>query len=185
MSPKTAFETYLGQQNEESWAAALATLLRSIHEVDRNATQIWFAFYPLSLFRALQAAEDRKILARQLLLQGDYELKDQIDSSHHFLYGHRFWPEVKRAVEQYANEGVGDRVSGVETSNQNPERDPSTRLSSAQGVETAQDVSGSSSNSALANQDSVQHPTPNTQHPGSTPNTLHPTPYTLARHLTP
>ena len=101
MSPKTAFETYLDQQNEESWAAALATLLRSIHEVDRNATQIWFAFYPLSLFRALQAAEDRKILARQLLLQGDYELKDQIDSSHHFLYGHRFWPEVKRGLTFY------------------------------------------------------------------------------------
>jgi ferredoxin len=148
MSPKTAFETYLDQQNEESWAAALATLLRSIHEVDRNATQIWFAFYPLSLFRALQDAEDRKILARQLLLQGDYELKDQIDSSHHFLYGHRFWPEVKRAVEHYANEGVGDRVTGVETSNQNPERDPSTRLSSAQGVS--------------------QHPTPHTPRPGST-----------------
>ncbi len=26
-------------------------------------------------------------------------MKDQIDSSHTFLYGHRYWPEVKRAVE--------------------------------------------------------------------------------------
>lgn len=101
---KTAFETYLEQQNEEAWAAALATLLRSIHEVDRNATQIWFAFYPLSLYRALQEAEDREKLARELLLQGDYDLKTQIDSSHRFLYGHRFWPQVKRAVEQHADE---------------------------------------------------------------------------------
>jgi hypothetical protein len=54
MNSKTAFETYLEQQNEETWSAALATLLRAIHEVDRNATQIWFAFYPLSLFRALE-----------------------------------------------------------------------------------------------------------------------------------
>jgi len=61
MNPKTAFETYLSGQSEEAWSAALATLLRSIHEVDRNATQIWFAFYPLSLFRALEAAQDRLV----------------------------------------------------------------------------------------------------------------------------
>ncbi len=101
---KTAFETYLEQQIDEAWAAALVTLLRSVHEVDRNATKIWFAFYPLSLHRALQETDDREKLARALLLQGDYELKAQIDSSHHFLYGHRFWPQVKRAVEQLAYE---------------------------------------------------------------------------------
>jgi ferredoxin len=28
-------------------------------------------------------------------------LKNQIDTSHHFLFGHRFWPQVKRAVEKY------------------------------------------------------------------------------------
>src|SRR5215471_3409774 len=102
MNPKTAFEENLNQQNEEGWSAALATLLRSIHEVDRNATQIWFAFYPLSLFSALEAAEDREKLAYELLLQGNYNLKDQIDTSHHFLYGHRFWPQVKRAVQEHA-----------------------------------------------------------------------------------
>lgn len=116
MNPKTAIETYLSGQSEEAWSAALATLLRSIHEVDRNATQIWFAFYPLSLFRALEAAQDREKLVHELLLQGGYELKAQIDTSHHFLYGHRFWPQVKRAVEEYASKGVGDRGLGVEAS---------------------------------------------------------------------
>ena len=114
---KTAFETYLEQQNEEAWAAALATLLRSVHEVDRNATQIWFAFYPLSLHRVLQTADDPEKLTRELLLQGDYELKTQIDSSHHFLYGHRFWPQVKRAIEQQA-EGFGSGVLGIENMTQ-------------------------------------------------------------------
>ena len=94
MNPKTAFETYLSQQNEEAWSAALATLLRSIHEVDRDATQVWFAFYPLALFSVLEGAGEREKLVHQLLLQGNYELKNQIDSSHHFLYGHRFWPQV-------------------------------------------------------------------------------------------
>lgn len=120
MNNETAFEKFLNRQNEESWGAALATLLRSIHEVDRNATQIWFAFYPLSLFQALNESDDREKLAQQLLLQGDYDLKDQIDASHHFLYGHRFWPQVKRAIEAHAdafNEsdrtGLADQILAV------------------------------------------------------------------------
>lgn len=99
-----AFETFLKQHDEESWSATLTTLLRSIHEVDRNATQIWFSFYPLSLFEALERADEAEKLARQLLMQGNYFLKDQIDSSHTFFYGHRFWPEVKSAVQQHARE---------------------------------------------------------------------------------
>jgi len=145
MNPKTAFEAYLNQQNEESWSAALATLLRSIHEVDRNATQIWFAFYPLSLFQTLAQADDRAKLTHDLLLQGDYELKTQIDSSHKFLYGHRFWPQVKQGVEEYAGQGVGGGVSGVE---------PLTH------------TADNSSNKSMSGQNSSAHPTPNTPHPG-------------------
>ncbi|HWN11121.1 MAG TPA: 2Fe-2S iron-sulfur cluster-binding protein [Pyrinomonadaceae bacterium] len=95
-------ETYLSRHDDEAWAAALTTLLRSIHEVDRNATQIWFAFYPLSLFEAFQQADDQEELARQLLIKGNHRLKDQIDLSHKFLFGHRYWPQVKRAVEASA-----------------------------------------------------------------------------------
>jgi ferredoxin len=104
----TPFETFLEQHDEEAWSAALTTLLRAIHDVDRNATQIWFSFYPLSLFQALQQAEDPAKLAQQLLIQGNYQLKHQIDSSHTFLYGHRFWPEVKLAVVQHAREFKGE-----------------------------------------------------------------------------
>jgi ferredoxin len=103
----TAFENFLNQHDEEAWSAALTTLLRSIHEVDRNATQIWFSFYPLGLFEALQRAEDPQKLAQQLLIQGNYRLQDQIDSSHTFLYGHRFWPPVKSAMQQHAREFSG------------------------------------------------------------------------------
>src|SRR5205814_7683190 len=85
MNTETPFEKFLNQHDEEAWSATLATLLRSFHEVDRNAVQIWFAFYPLSLFRALEQSDDRDKLAQQLLLQGDYDLKDQVDRSHRFL----------------------------------------------------------------------------------------------------
>ena len=107
----TPFESYLKQHDEESWSATLTTLLRSIHEVDRNATQIWFSFYPLSLFQALEQAEDPEKLAQQLLMQGHYQLKDQIDSSHTFLYGHRYWPEVKATVQKYAREFSGSEIA--------------------------------------------------------------------------
>jgi len=109
----TPFETFLKQHDEEAWSATLTTLLRSIHEVDRNATQIWFSFYPLSLFQAFEQSEDPETLAQRLLLQGKFYLKDQIDSSHTFLYGHRYWPEVKSAVQKYAGEFSGSEAKSL------------------------------------------------------------------------
>ena len=101
-STETPFESFLNRHDEAAWLAAVTTLLPSIHEVDKTATRIWFSFYPLGLFSALQQATDPEKLARELLLQGDYYLRNQIDSSHRFIYGHRYWPEVKKAVQQYA-----------------------------------------------------------------------------------
>jgi ferredoxin len=104
MQPATpiSFELFLEQQDAETWLATITALLRSIHEVDKTAIQIWFSFYPLELFHALQEAEDPEQLARELLLQGNYWLKNQIDTSHKFLYGHRYWPEVKKAIAEHA-----------------------------------------------------------------------------------
>jgi ferredoxin len=99
---ENAFEQFLHRHDQEAWSAIVTPLLRSIHEVDKAATQIWFAFYPLGLFCALKQAEDRDKLVQQLLMQGNYCLKDQIDSSHKFFYGHRYWSAVKKAVEQHA-----------------------------------------------------------------------------------
>ena len=104
MSTKTltAFEESLVRHDEEAWRGALAELLPHVHEVDRNAVQIWFRFFPLALFDAFERTEDPARLAQQLEMQGAFLLRDQIDSSHTFLYGHRFWPEVKREVVRLA-----------------------------------------------------------------------------------
>ncbi len=99
---ETPLEIFLEGHDDAAWREMLTTLLPSVHDVDRNATQIWFRFYPLALLRAFEAAEDPAKLAQQLLMQGSWSLKDQSDSSHTFLYGHRFWPEVKRAVTRLA-----------------------------------------------------------------------------------
>ena len=60
----TNLETYLARFTESDWTAAIETLLPEVHEVDRNAVQIWFRFYPLSLKLAIDAAEDREAALR-------------------------------------------------------------------------------------------------------------------------
>jgi len=94
----TNLESYLSQFSESDWSATLEELLSCIHAVDKNAVEIWFRFFPLELHRYIQKAENGEEAVRSLSLQGDFELKDQIDTSHHFLYGHRFWKTVKCAI---------------------------------------------------------------------------------------
>src|SRR5437868_2008457 len=99
---ETLFTAFLNQHDEQAWERVLTSLLHSIHEVDRAAVRIWFSFFPLALSRALDGSDDPEKLTSQLLLQGRYQLKDQIDTSHRFLYGHRYWPLVKKAIESHA-----------------------------------------------------------------------------------
>src|SRR2546423_4448552 len=101
---ETPLELFLNEHDDEAWREAVAELTHATHEVDRTATRIWFHFFPVALLRAFEQAEDPAKLAQELLMQGKWFLKDQIDSSHTFLYGHRFWPEVKRAVTRAAEE---------------------------------------------------------------------------------
>ena len=98
----TKFEDFLNKFNETDWLKSLDELLPAIHEVDRTATQIWFRFYPLALYNYLQTVEDKEKAVQKFVMQGNYELKNQIDSSHKFLYGHRFWKEAKDAIEKRA-----------------------------------------------------------------------------------
>jgi ferredoxin len=100
---ETAFQTYLDRHDDAAWMAVLDRLAPAIHPVDARATRIWFAFFPLKLQRALAASDDPERTARELLLKGRYRLAEQVDSSHEFLYGHRYWPEVKRQVNDYVN----------------------------------------------------------------------------------
>lgn len=102
MNGKTAFERFLEKFTENNWLETLEKLLPAIHEVDRNAAQIWFRFFPLQLFRFLETAEDREKAVRKFVMQGDFALANQIDFSHRFLYGHRFWKETKAEIEKRA-----------------------------------------------------------------------------------
>lgn len=94
----TNFESYLSKFTPKEWADTVDQLLPCIHEVDRNAVQIWFRFYPLELIRYVERAENRDETLRSLAIQGDFELNDRVDTSHAFLYGHRYWKTVKAAI---------------------------------------------------------------------------------------
>lgn len=99
----TAFVSFLTHQDTAAWQGALDALSPDIHEVDRTATHIWFHFFPLDLFLALEQSNEPDTLAQKLLLEGEYRLASQVDASPRFLYGHRFWAETKQAVLERAN----------------------------------------------------------------------------------
>ena len=97
------FQAFMAQYDDAAWLRALDRLTRGIHPVDRAATRIWFAVYPLALQRAMDGAEDPARLRSLLVLQGQWRLAEQIDHSHWFLYGHRYWPQARRAALAYAS----------------------------------------------------------------------------------
>ena len=97
--------SFLDTHDDKGWAEAVSSLLPSVHDVDKAATRIWFAFFPLVVARALAASDEPERLAQRLQLQGRYRLAEQVDTSHRFLYGHRYWPEVKRVVVERAKAG--------------------------------------------------------------------------------
>jgi ferredoxin len=88
----------LCRYDASAWQAALAGIGASVHPIDRNALPIWFAFYPLELHDAIEAAAGDPDKIRRFGLMGKYRLADQVDSSHRFLYAHRYWPQVKKAI---------------------------------------------------------------------------------------
>ncbi|MFN7928576.1 MAG: hypothetical protein U0Y68_11625 [Blastocatellia bacterium] len=97
-----SFATFLQQHDDTDWLQVLFKLEPHIHPVDQRATRIWFAFFPLKLKRAFDAAPDKQQFATALVLKGNYLLANQVDESAHFLYGHRYWPQVKAAIVRYA-----------------------------------------------------------------------------------
>ncbi|HKP71206.1 MAG TPA: hypothetical protein VJV05_18125 [Pyrinomonadaceae bacterium] len=104
-------ETYLDTFDESNWQAAIAALQPAIHAVDRNAVHVWFRFYPLSLAAFLFHAEDVEEAKRGLAMQGDFGLGNRIDTSHSFLYGHRYWKTVKSVIEAEATKPVSPETS--------------------------------------------------------------------------
>jgi ferredoxin len=99
---QNAFLSFLYQLDDAAWKKIVDELQPAIHPVDQRATRIWFAFFPVKLHQALALAPDPEQMAKKLILKGSHSLGDQVDSSAEFMYGHRYWPEVKRAVAGYA-----------------------------------------------------------------------------------
>lgn len=95
-------EVSLSKIDDAGWAKIVADLQPAIHPVDQKAARIWFAFYPVKLSNALNKAADPEATAKKLILKGNYRLVDQVDSSAKFLYGYRYWPQVKAAVANHA-----------------------------------------------------------------------------------
>ncbi len=105
----------LEQFDQKDWEEAVLLLQEEIHPVDRDAVWIWFSFWPLKLWDALQKPEELEELIREWRLRGNYRLADQLDQSVSYLYGSRWWPEVKKAVLSWDGESkaIAELVRGT------------------------------------------------------------------------
>jgi ferredoxin len=97
--------------DSKTWTRAIDALSTEIHPIDRDATRIWFFFYPLDLNLLMEAAPDPATQARRLGLMGSWRLADQVGTSHRFLYAHRYWPQVKSAIQGWTGSVPADLVA--------------------------------------------------------------------------
>ncbi len=100
--------TFLHEYSPSDWVSGVETLAAAdVHPVDRDALRIWSAFFPLALADRFAASGDVPGVVRHLRIDGNARLVDgQIDTSHAFLYGQRYWPLVREAVMARVD-GVG------------------------------------------------------------------------------
>jgi ferredoxin len=112
----TRFEAALSKLSESDWNTALENARPSIHEVDRDAVKIWFSIFPLALHEHLAASEDVGKTLQGFVIQGKYKVADSLDTSHGFMYGHRYWPDVKHSISARADSFEGESVNLSEES---------------------------------------------------------------------
>lgn len=119
---KTPLLGFLEERSQSEWLTALEELSPSIHPVDRDATRIWFAFWPLDLNKALSESSDAAEMARLMDLEGNWRLEEQVDTSVSLLFGSHYWARVKKTILDETASGslvatirsVAKRVADVE-----------------------------------------------------------------------
>src|SRR5438093_4468176 len=111
---QSSLHPFLAKHDEKTWTRVLANIIPSVHPVDQVAIQIWFSFWPLKLSQSLQQSSDVAQTAKKMQLDGKYRLEEQIDSSVEFLFGSRYWPEIKRTVLRYAGTATDMDSIGLE-----------------------------------------------------------------------
>ena len=77
-----------------------------MHPVDREATRIWFSFYPVAFHEVVEREGQSRDFVTVYQVRGTFRLREMVDTSHSFLYAHAYWPEVKRAILDWAGEPV-------------------------------------------------------------------------------
>jgi len=110
---QTPLEALLDSTTDADWLRVLRTLADGIHLVDREATRIWLAFHPIVISRAARHAADRTAFERRYVIEGRYRLEELVSTSHWFLYGHRFWPAIVRAIETVSHSRAAEDQTDV------------------------------------------------------------------------
>ena len=133
---QTHLEALLVTTTDADWLRILCALTDEMHPVDREATRIWLGFHPIVIADAARSATDRAAFERRYVIEGRYRLEDLVSTSHWFLYGHRFWPAIVRAIETLARSTTTGGVADVPSLVRAVALDASTQAGVPTGVTT-------------------------------------------------
>ena len=101
------------QPFDADWPIALNELSAEMNPVDRDACLLWFQFFPLGLHNLLEATPDHTLLHTFYQFKGTYRLSEIADKSHRFLYGHRYWSDVKRSLASPPKSSLVETIRAV------------------------------------------------------------------------
>ena len=101
------------RHDAEAWTGALEAIGSDIHPVDREATRIWFAFFPLVRHLRTEHADEVAGQADAAGVAGTPRLAEQAGTSHRFLYAHRYWPQVKAAIQAWRGPASADLATTI------------------------------------------------------------------------
>lgn len=96
----------------DEWRAAVNAITPEVHPIDRDAIRIWFAHWPLLAIDVLASRPDRGKMVAFFQMNGQFDLTPLADTSHIFLYGHRYWMPVKAALDTKLE---GDPLTRIRT----------------------------------------------------------------------
>jgi ferredoxin len=81
--------------------------------VDQNALRIWFGMWPEVVRELVADGDDLERRLKFFQMNGRFRLADVADTSHSFLYGHRYWVAVKQALASETGTNRYDRICAV------------------------------------------------------------------------
>lgn len=97
----------------QGWLAIVDAVAAQTHQVDRDGLRIWFAMWPELIQELVAPGPEQEKRLKFFQMSGQFELTTQADTSHQYLYGHRYWAKIKQALARVTATERWARIEAV------------------------------------------------------------------------